>query len=167
MYEIILALISLLAAGIYGFAAFSAFSIRRRLSGVIYRGQASGIGLVTLLFGAFTISHTLDPDQVSRFAYISYFLVFLATFYWIDSSIRVARFTDPLLRDTFHWSQLRIALWVYEIAAFLIVILGGGVIQSQKIQISQSIGILFGLLFASLSLVTVFSAFVFFSVSCA
>ncbi len=36
-------------------------------------------------------------------------------FYWIDASAPVARRSDPLLRDTFHWRQSRTLLWTFNI----------------------------------------------------
>ena len=40
----------------------------------------------------------------------------LVLFYWIDSSILVARRTDPLLRDTFAWRRLRFVFWALLLA---------------------------------------------------
>jgi hypothetical protein len=41
----------------------------------------------------------------------------LALLYWTNTSVRAARKSDPLLRDTFRWSRLRLVLLVAVIAA--------------------------------------------------
>jgi hypothetical protein len=122
-YDLIAFIIVGAAVVVYSYAAFSAFSIRRRLSGNLYRRQALGIGLVTILFGSFAIGLTLDKVVVLNFVlgFVFIYAIFLATFYWIDTSIRAARFSDPLLRDTFHWSKLRFVMWGYIIAALAFV----------------------------------------------
>jgi hypothetical protein len=119
--ETIIIAIVIAVVGIYGSAAYSAFMIRRRLSGELYRRQSFGIGLVAVLFGMFAILLTLGS-----FLYILFFIllwiIFWGILYWIDSSIRAARFTDPLFRDTFSWTRLRVLLWIYSVGGPLIVV---------------------------------------------
>jgi hypothetical protein len=76
----------------------------------LYRNQALGIGLVAaasaslaLLFGV-TIGGNVAVIDLQA-------LEFLFLFYWIDSSVLAARRSDPLVRDEYHWSRLRVPLW--------------------------------------------------------
>ena len=104
---------------IFAFAAYWAFSIRHVLAVGIYRRQALGIGLVALIIASLLLSGILlaylgAGGQVSSLLLI---FAFGAMFYWIDASVLAVRRSDPLLRYTFHWKQLRIAFWVLDIAA--------------------------------------------------
>jgi hypothetical protein len=104
---------------IFAFAAYWAFSIRRVLAVGIYRRQALGIGLVALILALLLISG-ISLAYVGATGQISSLLLifaFGAMFYWIDASVLAVRRTDPLLRYTFHWKQLRIAFWSLDVAA--------------------------------------------------
>jgi hypothetical protein len=170
-YDTVALVIAGAAAVVFGSIAFSAFSIRRRMSGNLYRQQGLGIGLVTVLFGGFTVLLTLSsifpaPDFVLTI--ISTWLVFWSVFYWIDSSIRAARFTDPLLRDTFHWKRLRVVLWAYDVGGPLgilgVFIWGSATGGSPSTPISPALsGLLFGTLFAPI-VIALFSGFVVFPI---
>jgi hypothetical protein len=110
-------------AAVYGYAAFSAFAIRRTLSEGSYRGQALGLGILAILLAYFIIFTTLLPPGApvsglpAAIGFFTYYGTFIGTFYWIDSSIRAARLTDPQVRDTLHWKKLRIAFWGYDAVA--------------------------------------------------
>ena len=109
---------SLSPANLYGFLigilafsflflypAFWAFSIRRALAVRLYRNQALGIGLVCVSFAISFLDNTG----------VGYGIALLVIFYWIDASFLAARRSDPLLRDTLHWSKLRIIFWALSI----------------------------------------------------
>ncbi|MDA4127861.1 MAG: hypothetical protein OK422_00115 [Thaumarchaeota archaeon] len=49
-------------------------------------------------------------------------LAILTTFYFIDSSVLAAKRSDPLLRDSCHWTRLRLLLW--PVLAGLVVVSG-------------------------------------------
>lgn len=109
------------------YAAFWGFSIWRRLSVGLYRNQAFGISIVAVSFAL------LDLDQFtpvfpgtyaipSEFFIIVY-LVDVVLFYWIDASILAAKRTDPLLRDTLHWRQLRLVIWAILLVSVVVSIL--------------------------------------------
>jgi hypothetical protein len=87
---------------IFLFPAYWAFDIRRALAVRLYRNQALGIALVSVGFFVFGI-------VVSTL--VTYDLALLIIFYWLDSSVLAARRSDPLLRDTLHWTRLRIVVW--------------------------------------------------------
>ena len=49
-----------------------------------------------------------------------WFAIFIGFYYYIDASIRAARLTDPLFRDTLHWTRVRAAFWAYVIGATIV-----------------------------------------------
>ncbi len=94
----------------YLYAAYWAFNIRRALAVGIYRRQALGIGLVAASFMPLLVSSLLNLVPAG-FYLVPLFAAFMILFYWIDASALAARVSDPLFRDTLHWSKLRILLW--------------------------------------------------------
>jgi hypothetical protein len=88
-----------------------------------YRKQAAGLFLVSILYALNAIlpnTATFDVlDPYNLLVTLSFPLAFLMIFYWVDSSVRAARLTDPLLRDTVHWSRLRFLIWAINIPATL------------------------------------------------
>jgi len=115
---------------VYGYVAFSAFAIGRTLSDRVYRRQAVGMGALTIIIAWLTAIITLGPTNSTNpvifiGAFLSYYATFVGFYYWIDASIRAARLTDPLVRDTLHWSRLRIVFWAYDIGATVVFLLVG------------------------------------------
>lgn len=115
---------------LYGYIAYSAFAIGRVLSDGVYRRQALGLGVVTILIILLSVLSTIfPPGQTSTAPFIAafslYYAVFVGTYYWIDASIHAARLTDPLLRDTLHWSKLRVGFWAYDIVAYFVFLIAG------------------------------------------
>jgi hypothetical protein len=101
------------------YAAYWAFEIRRALAVRLYRNQAFGIGLVAVSLAVIQPYYAGDslggwPPETA-FAIILLFC--LTIFYWTNASVLAARRLDPLLRDTFRWSRLRLVLLVPIIAA--------------------------------------------------
>jgi hypothetical protein len=97
---------------IFLYAAYWAFGIRRRLAVRLYRNQTLGIGLVAPTFLLAALLGTA----------IAYYLAVIVIFYWIDASILAARRSDPLLRDTFRWSRLRIVPWALSMIGAVTII---------------------------------------------
>lgn len=95
---------------IYSYAAYWAFSVRHALAVSLYRRQAFGIGVIVLAIWT-TTALQLSPALST----LTWEFFLLALFYWIDASQLASRRSDPLLRDTFHWSKLRIPLWIVEL----------------------------------------------------
>jgi hypothetical protein len=101
---------------IYSYAGFWAFSIRHALAVRLYRRQAFGIGFVVLaLYSTFAIfdlvPSTASLQVSSGLTNSSFYFLFFVMFYWLDTSVLATRRSDPLLRDTLHWSKIRIPLW--------------------------------------------------------
>lgn len=104
-------------AGIGLYAVYWAFSIRRALAGPIYRNHALWLGAVCVLF-ALSVFLTYSTNAIISEAFNVFFAALvLVLFAFIDSSVRLARRSDPLLRSVFRWEKLRIVLWI-EIALF-------------------------------------------------
>ncbi|MDA4123093.1 MAG: hypothetical protein OK456_07945 [Thaumarchaeota archaeon] len=129
--DVVTDLVMIAAAAIYGYVAYSAFAISRTLSNGIYRRQAMGVAVVAiviLILGEGTGFNSAS-GPVSTVDFIAGFLSFYATFiglyYWIDASIGAARLTDPLYRDTFHWTRLRLAFWAYDAVALVFFLAAG------------------------------------------
>ena len=113
--DIVGAAFAVLAFGLFAYAAFWSFNVRRALSVPIYRTQAFGIGLIAfneafvdplnhLLVGIFTDSYAPIFFLVDAF-------LLLVWLYWIDASLLAGRRSDPLLRDTLHWRRTRKMVW--------------------------------------------------------
>jgi len=106
---------------IFSYAAYWGFSIRRALYVRVYRNQALGIGLVAVSFGIFSVGLAaliyIVPGHVNPSAAVAPLVALgiLTVFYWIDVSMLVARRSDPLLRDTLHWTRLRVVFWAGNI----------------------------------------------------
>jgi hypothetical protein len=89
---------------IFAYVSYWAFSIRQTLNEGLFRNQALGIGLVAL--GAYTL---LISTAVFNDAPI---IAGVTTFFWIDASVLAARRSDPRWRNTFHWTGVRIPVWI-------------------------------------------------------
>jgi hypothetical protein len=109
--------------GIFGYTIFWAFNIRRVQNVELYRRQALGMGFVAfawiLIFFDFIILGT--NGLFSPFS-LFFGLVMAMLFYWIDVSVLAGRKSDPLLRDTLHWQNLRRYLWVLLIVTIVIAV---------------------------------------------
>ena len=155
--ELAVVLLSAAVLGVYGYAAYAALSIRRRLSGDTYRRQGLGAAVVVILFGVLTETLILSGVSPTRtvFALLISWMVAWGVFYWVDASIRAARYSDPILRDTFHWSRLRIFLWAYSfvgpaftVAVFLLLVFTSLSILPYLQSPIPSTAILLGVVFA-------------------
>ena len=116
--NIIRVALPLVQAAMFGYAAFWGFNIRHALYVRLYRNQALGIGLIGLAFVFVTIANNVidfiysnNSNLAGNLVVPVYYVGFIVIFYWIDASVLAARRSDPLLRDTFHWTRLRVLLW--------------------------------------------------------
>ena len=105
-----------IVVAIFGYSAYWAFALRRVLMQHLYRRQASWVGWMAIYFVvistfltlALSFNVNLLPINILGGLLIS--SGFIVLFFWIDSTIRVARRSDPLYRDSGRWSKLRY-LW--------------------------------------------------------
>jgi hypothetical protein len=112
----------------YGYVAYTAIAISRALSSKVYRNQALGLAvfvmlvvefaLASLIGTTFSISFTGIADAIQLLAV--WFAILIGFYYYIDASIGAARPTDPLFRDTLHWTRVRLAFWIYDISAVIV-----------------------------------------------
>jgi hypothetical protein len=103
--------------GVFSYAMYWSFAIRKVLSVRLYRRRALWVGVIGAYFVVFFLyatligavgvttssSNALLGISTGAYAYVGA----VAFFIWIDSAMKVARRTDPLRRDPLHWSILR------------------------------------------------------------
>jgi hypothetical protein len=115
----------------FAYGAYWAYQIRSALVSPLYRNRALWVGAVGTFFALLVLSTIL----IGTFASTNRFLILfqfgltnfgaILVFGWIDSSVRVARRSDPLRRNTLHWTKLRIFIW-----AILTIALVGGLVSA-------------------------------------
>jgi hypothetical protein len=116
-----------IVVGLFAYAAYWGLRVRAVLMGRLYRNRALWVASVAILF-AFLISanfviYLLGSTDwyLSLLQFLVEYATAILTFAWIDTTIGVARTSDPLQRDTLRWRTLRIFLW-----AFVIISVVGG-----------------------------------------
>ncbi len=113
------------------YAAYWAFDIRHALTVRLYRNQAFGLGVFSLI----TLLAVLPSPQSGSSGVLgntSFLLgyVFVTSIFWlgvlnfVDATALVSRRADPLLRDTLHWSKARYVFWFSQIFNVSFIVLG-------------------------------------------
>lgn len=115
-FALALIIAEIVPAAIALYAAYWAFAIRRALAGRIYRNHAFWLGVVCILYAAAEFVTYSNNAIVQDALGIFYLILNPVIFAFIDSTVRVARRSDPLLRTVLRWEKLRIVLWIDEIA---------------------------------------------------
>src|SRR5438132_8165890 len=106
-------IVSLVVGSLFSYSAYWALTIRKVLMSYLYRRQALWVGGVATYFvaqSAFVASaifYNATGFYVNLLAAAFIAVGTAATFVWIDSTVLVARRSDPLQSDTLHWSKLR------------------------------------------------------------
>ncbi|HZY94736.1 MAG TPA: hypothetical protein VFE98_07780 [Candidatus Bathyarchaeia archaeon] len=106
----------LVVAGLFSYSAYWAFVTRRALQHGLYRRQALWVGWMAVYFVALTtvlsllLTFQINVLSINILGGALIGAGFVVMFLWIDSTIRVARRSDPLSRDALRWSKLRY-LW--------------------------------------------------------
>jgi len=109
--------LSVIDAGIFGFGAYWAWEFRSAFASPLYRRQALWVAAIasyfavyfvvvatTMMLGVGPLAGTAVPRiAASMFVYLGVTMFFI----WIDSTVKLARRSDPLRRDTLSWSKLR------------------------------------------------------------
>ena len=72
--------------------------------------------LGTIVFPGITLTGIANAIQLLAI----WFAILIGFYYYIDASIMATRPTDPLFRDTLHWTRVRLAFWVYDIGAAIV-----------------------------------------------
>jgi hypothetical protein len=103
-------------SGLFLYSSYWAFSTRKALVAKIYRRQALWVAINALYFALFFAfagaaiavgGPNANGPYVALFGDIFTIAAFVVIFAWMDSSIRVARRSDPLHRNTLRWTGLR------------------------------------------------------------
>lgn len=109
--------VAVLDVGVFAYSAYWALEMRKALFSPIYRRQALWVGAIAIYFTGFFLSIGLGQTlgirgfgtslastlAVGAFIYVGVVMFFV----WIDSTVKIARRSDPLRRDTLKWSVLR------------------------------------------------------------
>ena len=95
------------------YAAYWAFNVRRALVGHIYRSQALWLGVLSLIVLSAIYSPSLVTNDVAVVVLdnLPVLVLALVLFAFVDSTVPVARRSDPLLRDTLRWGKVRVIAW--------------------------------------------------------
>jgi hypothetical protein len=109
----------LIIIGFGSYNAYLSFSIRKALRVQAYSRQALIFGsfsiYLVVLLSLFYTTYFFEPSLLnSPFDTLQTLLYTVESpiiFAWIDSSIKLGRRSDPLLRDSLRWSKLRLVLW--------------------------------------------------------
>jgi hypothetical protein len=116
---ILLYVIGSIVVLMYARGAAWAFRFRRALTSPLYKDRALWVGIVGLFLVILVASNLLIRLLAPSNFYLS-FLEYcivdsagIVTLAWIDTSIKMARRSDPLNRNTFRWKQLRYFVWFF------------------------------------------------------
>ncbi len=113
--------VALAVVATYAYVLYSSLAIRRTLGSGLYRRQALGMGLIAVGFSGMDVANFIPYNGVlgllGGVIFYSATLIFL---YWVDSSILASRRSDPLDRDTFRWSKVRIVIWIAAVSLMVI-----------------------------------------------
>jgi hypothetical protein len=110
----LVSLVGIAAAAVFIYAAFWAFSIRRALVGRIYRNHALWLGVLSIiLLSIFLTSLVPTTDRLLSIALTDApaIAVVLGFFAFVDSTVPIARRSDPLLRSILNWGKVRFVGW--------------------------------------------------------
>lgn len=116
---LVLSALGAIVTVMYGYGAIWAFRIRKALMTPLFKERATWVGVVGIFFTVLVASNIL----IRAFAEGNFYLSFLeycitnaagiVTLAWIDTTIKMARRSDPLNRNTLKWKQLRYVIWAF------------------------------------------------------
>ncbi len=110
--------VGVLVIGLFSYAGYLGLRARAVLLDRLYKARASWISSVAVLFVLLISANLVIGTFASGNWYLSLLLFLveysaaIVTFAWVDATIRVAKRSDPLQRDTLHWRTLRKIIWV-------------------------------------------------------
>jgi hypothetical protein len=106
----------------FAYAGYWGYAVSRGLIMTDYRNQALGVGLSAFYFvfvdavtGAVPVTATSDLASITTNALVDSGML-LVLFYWVITTVALARRSDPFERDTFH---IRLAKYVWALALVL------------------------------------------------
>ena len=112
------------------FAAYWAIRVWKALAIRVYRKAAFGVALIATLLALTEVVNTVSAylvygspfEAIGQGGYGIFFLLLAALFYYVDASVLASRRSDPRVRNTLHWSKLRILLWIGTLPAAVLVV---------------------------------------------
>ena len=112
-FALAIVLNDLLPGAVAWYATYWAFSIRHSLVGRVYRDHALWLGAICLILGVGSpIGNASSNNAIVSFAIVLYTIVSIVVlFAFVDSTVPVARRSDPLLRGILRWEEVRILIW--------------------------------------------------------
>jgi len=139
-------LILVITAPTYCYAIYWALDTRKALAVRVYRSQALATGLLALMVwlsytSIFELSGSPNEQLSQGVTVFAFAALLLALFYFADITVKASRRSDPLLRDTLHWSKVRIPLWLAISVSYgiLLVVVAYGTITN-NLAILNAIG---------------------------
>ncbi|HYB76255.1 MAG TPA: hypothetical protein VEC08_04790 [Nitrososphaerales archaeon] len=103
---------------IFGYTTYISTNIGWSLAVGLYRRQALWVSVLSAIYAlllletfisVFYLSTESAPEDL--IVSLSQDIGIIAIFAWADASARIARRSDPLLRDSLNWSKLRRFVW--------------------------------------------------------
>jgi hypothetical protein len=104
---------------LYSYGALWAYRIRRALMSPLFKERALWVQVVAIFFVVIVSANLLIRYFAPTNFYLSFFQYTLVdaagivTLAWIDTTIKMARRSDPLNRNTISWKQLRYVVWAF------------------------------------------------------
>jgi hypothetical protein len=117
--DLLLFVLGAVVVAMYSYGAVWAFRILKALMTPLYRERARWVGVVAIFFGILVASNLLIRAFAESNFYLSFLEYFITnaagmvTLAWIDTTIKMARRSDPLNRNTIKWKQLRYVIWAF------------------------------------------------------
>lgn len=110
---VLVTLSDIAAAAVFIYAAYWAFAIRRGLVGRMYRNHGLWLGVLSIILFSNVIVPTPTTNSLVIIVLSSIPIVALALalFAFVDSTVPIARRSDPLLRNILRWEKVRVVAW--------------------------------------------------------
>jgi hypothetical protein len=119
----------ILPAGITLYAGYWAFSIRKALASRIYRNHALWLGVFCFPFALSSFITYTNSQVISELLNFYFAALILSVFAWVDSTIPIARRSDPLLRNILHWDKVRLVVWPFLFGLAAVILYLGATIN--------------------------------------
>jgi hypothetical protein len=105
--------VGIAAAAFFIYAAYWAFAFRRALVGHVYRNQALWLGVLSIILATVFIVPSLSTGGpvIIALSNLPVVALILGFFAFVDSTVPIARRSDPRLRDILHWEKVRFVAW--------------------------------------------------------
>lgn len=105
--------VDIVAAAFFIYAAYWAFAFRQALVGHVYRNQALWLGVLSIILATVFIvpSQSTGGPVIIALSEVPVVALILGFFAFVDSTVPIARRSDPRLRGILHWEIVRFPAW--------------------------------------------------------